>query len=158
MTGSGIAAHATALVLGESGIVIRGPSGVGKSRLAYLLLSEAGRYGCFCRLIGDDCVILHAYGSAVIVSAHPAIEGLLERRTQPIARIPREKRAVVRLVVDLQPPSVPLPRFPEEGAHTVVLVGARDLPLLRLQAPPDAVSCQLVLEALGTRLKAVDEN
>lgn len=156
MAGAGTFVHATALVVGEAGIVIRGPSGAGKSRLALLLLDEAPRRGRFARLVGDDRVQVRVAGPHVVASPHPDVARLLERRTQPFGRLPYETCCVVRLVVDLHPPTVPLPRYPDEDQPTTDLAGLGGLPLLRLQGPPDALSCCLVLEALRTRLNTVD--
>ena len=156
MASAGAFVHATALVVGEAGVVIRGPSGVGKSRLALLLLDEAPLRGSFARLVGDDRVEVRVAGQHVVASPHPAVAGLLERRTQPFGRLPHETSCVVRLVVDLHPPSVPLPRYPDEEEATAELAGFGGLPLLRLQGPPDALSCRLVMEALRTRLNTVE--
>lgn len=157
MARAGTFVHATALVVGEAGVVIRGPSGAGKSRLAQLLLDEAPLCGTFARLVGDDRVLVRVAGTHVVASPHPDIAGLLERRTQPFGRLPYENGCVVRLVVDLHPPTVPLPRAPDADEATADLAGLGGLPLLRLQGPPDALSCRLVLEALRTRLDTVDE-
>lgn len=158
MTEAGATAiHATAVVVREAGVVIRGPSGAGKSRLALLLLGEARTRGHFARLVGDDRVLLRACPGGVIAAPHPAIVGLLERRTQGFGRFAFEGRCRVRLVVDLHLPASPLPRYPVEGASTASLAGVAGLPLLRLQGPPDRLSCDLVLEALGTQLNNADE-
>lgn len=150
------AIHATALVVNEAGLLIRGPSGVGKSRLALLLLEDAGRRGAFARLVGDDRVLVRACPGGVIAAPHPAIAGLIERRTQPFGRLAYEERCLVRLVVELHPPDAPLPRLPVDGVATVAVAGVPGVPLLRLQGPADALSCRLVMEALGSRLNAAD--
>src|SRR5579885_12565 len=43
--------HATAAVVGEAGVLIRGPSGSGKSSLAFALIAAAKASGLFARLI-----------------------------------------------------------------------------------------------------------
>lgn len=144
------AIHATVLVVREAGVVIRGPSGAGKSRLALLLIGEAGRRGIFARLVGDDRVLVHPHARGVTAVPHPAVAGLIERRTQLFARLPFEPRCRVRLIVDLHPPAAPLPRYPAEDGATATLAGVAGLPLLRLQGPPDPLACDFVLEALGT--------
>ena len=46
--------HASAVVLGDRGIVIAGESGAGKTQLALELLSHARSFGLFARLVADD--------------------------------------------------------------------------------------------------------
>lgn len=150
------AIHATAVVVREAGVVIRGPSGVGKSRLALLLLGEARRRGSFARLVGDDRVLVRACAGGVTAASHPAVAGLIERRTQEFGRLASEVRCRVRLVVDLHPPAAPLPRYPAASPATATLAGVSGLPLLRLQGPPDPLSCDLILEALETQLNTAD--
>ena len=157
MTAPGTTAiHATALVVREAGVVIRGPSGAGKSRLALLLLDEARRRGAVARRVAADRVLLRACAGGIIAAPHPAVAGLLERRTQVFGRLALEQSCLIRLVVDLHPPATPLPRYPDGATTTALLPGSSALPLLRLQGPPDALSCGLVLEAIETRLNTVD--
>jgi serine kinase of HPr protein (carbohydrate metabolism regulator) len=105
--------HATAIVLGEDGIVIFGASGAGKSSLA-LALIETAPPGTFARLVGDDRVRLVAAGDRLLVGRHPDIQGRIERRGQGIMRLAFEPAAVVRLVVELGVAETP--RFPAESA------------------------------------------
>jgi HPr kinase/phosphorylase len=89
--------HATAVLIGEKAVLIRGASGSGKSRLALRLLQDKRS---FTRLIGDDRVFLTAYHERLIVS--PAMPSLLEVRSQGIIHVPYEKAGVVALVFDLE--------------------------------------------------------
>ncbi|MDX7950100.1 hypothetical protein P7D22_02775 [Lichenihabitans sp. Uapishka_5] len=150
-----IAVHATALLVGEAGVLIRGPSGSGKSGLALRLLDLAAERGRFARLVSDDRVLLRCCSGLVLASPHEAIVGLLERRTQPIARLPAEPCCVVRLVVELHTPANPLPRWTDDAAETTTLAGQAGVPLLRLQGPIDALSCQHVLDRIETLKSAV---
>ena len=52
--GGWTALHATALVVGESGVLLRGPSGAGKSSLALALIWAARERAVFAALIADD--------------------------------------------------------------------------------------------------------
>ena len=52
--------HACALVIGETGVLIRGASGAGKSSLVLALLEAAAAKGLFARLVADDRVALRA--------------------------------------------------------------------------------------------------
>ena len=55
---SGAATHANALLLGATGVLLRGVSGAGKSALTLELIARARLRGDFARLIGDDRVML----------------------------------------------------------------------------------------------------
>jgi serine kinase of HPr protein (carbohydrate metabolism regulator) len=93
--------HATAVAIGEAGILIRGPSGAGKSRLALELIAEARRRGLFCRLVGDDRVTIAPHGGRLVAIGHPAIAGQIESRGEGILDFSYERAVVIRLVVDL---------------------------------------------------------
>lgn len=136
--------HATALVLGERGILIRGPSGAGKSRLARLLIAEAGRRRCFGRLVGDDRVALERRHGRVLVRGHPDVAGLLECRHEGVITVPFEAVCVVGRVLDLSPE--PLDRLPDDGESRTELLGVV-LPRLRLPAGLHGVDCGLLLDS-----------
>ena len=93
--------HATALVVGESGLLVRGPSGAGKSSLALALIARARESAIFAALVGDDRVFLRACGGRLLARGAPGFEGLIERRFEGLVVFPHEPQAVARLVVDL---------------------------------------------------------
>src|SRR4249919_3981593 len=66
MTGGALAGgtsvHATAVIHGESGVLILGPSGSGKSALALALMARATGEGAFGALIGDDRIYVRESG------------------------------------------------------------------------------------------------
>jgi len=101
--------HGTAIALGEEGVLLRGPSGSGKSDLA-LRLIEGGA-----RLVADDQTELRLGAGAVQLSAPAGIAGQMEIRGLGIVRMPHRPAAPLRLVVDLVPPEsverLPEPRF-----------------------------------------------
>ncbi|MDJ1160147.1 HPr kinase/phosphatase C-terminal domain-containing protein [Chelatococcus sp. SYSU_G07232] len=104
--------HATCVLVGEAGILIRGASGTGKSVLARRLVEEASRQGRFARLVADDRVRLFPGGRRIVARPVPAIAGMFELRGVGIVRMPYEAAAVLRLVVDCL---TALPeRMPEE--------------------------------------------
>jgi serine kinase of HPr protein (carbohydrate metabolism regulator) len=95
--------HASCVVLGAAGVLIRGASGAGKSRLAQILLARPPAPCRFARLVADDRVRLGTAGGRVIARPPPALAGLLELRGWGIVALPWEPAAVVRLVIDLDP-------------------------------------------------------
>ncbi len=102
MTGSAATVHASAVLVGARAVLIRGPSGSGKSQLA-LDLIEAGRTGAllFARLVADDRVHLEAIGGRLLARPAEALAGLIEVRGIGLLRVVQEPCAVVGLVVDL---------------------------------------------------------
>ena len=141
--------HASALVLGEAGVLIRGPSGSGKSALTLALLQLAGDRCLFARLIGDDRVLIRAQSGRILAQGAPAIHGLVERRGYGIVGAPTEACAVVRLVVDLLPQGERGPRLPEEENAKITLRGV-DLPRLIFGADSAAIERAHALLAVLT--------
>ena len=94
--------HASAVLIGAHAVLIRGPSGSGKSRLALALLQAAERGALrFARLVADDRAHVEAAHGRLLVRPAPALAGLIEVRGLGIRRMPYEPLAVVRTVVDL---------------------------------------------------------
>jgi serine kinase of HPr protein (carbohydrate metabolism regulator) len=115
--------HATALVLGEVGVLIRGPSGSGKSSLALALLGAIDRRRLFARLVADDRVIIRAQGARLLATASANTYGYIERRGYGIIRQAAEPCAIIRLVVDLLTGGKRNERLPEKEALSVSLCG-----------------------------------
>jgi HPr kinase/phosphorylase len=101
MTGEA-STHASAVRVGDRAVLIRGPSGSGKSRLAFDLIL-AGRAGLIAPaiLVGDDRVHLSLHGGELMVLPAPALTGLIEIRGLGIRRCDFAPEAPVGLVVDL---------------------------------------------------------
>jgi HPr kinase/phosphorylase len=114
----GTTVHASCVVLGEAGILIRGPSGSGKSQLARRLVSA---YAGFARLVSDDRVRIEVRHGRVVARSVPAIAGALEIRGLGLVRTAFEPAAVVRLVVDAL--TGPADRLPEEADAQVDVSG-----------------------------------
>lgn len=129
--------HATAVLVGAKAILIRGPSGSGKSCLALDLigLAEAGVIP-FARLVADDRVDLKMEGGRLVVRPPAALAGLVERRGEGIVPMPFEPCAVAGLVVDLQADDAA--RMPESESLWTVLCGVR-LPRLPVARGSDPV-------------------
>jgi HPr kinase/phosphorylase len=110
--------HASAVLAGARAVLIRGPAGAGKSRLA-LALIHAGQTGLirFARLVGDDRVELEACHRRLLVRPATTLAGLIELRGLGIRRLPYEPVAVVGLVVDLA--AADAERLPEPSEATI---------------------------------------
>ncbi|PSO34008.1 HPr kinase/phosphorylase [Bradyrhizobium sp. MOS002] len=102
MSDGGASIHASAVKVGDLAVLIRGPSGSGKSRLAFDLIM-AGRSGVLERavLVGDDRVHLATVGREIEVRPAPVLAGLIEIRGLGIRRCDFVEHATVGLVVDL---------------------------------------------------------
>jgi|SRR5579859_5870589 len=116
--------HASAVRVGDRAVLIRGPSGSGKSRLAFDLIL-AGRSGQIAPavLIGDDRVHLGANGDQLIVRPAPALAGLIEIRGLGIRRCDFADAAAVGLVVDLY--AADAARLPSPQAQIAELEGIK---------------------------------
>jgi serine kinase of HPr protein (carbohydrate metabolism regulator) len=116
--------HASAVLVGERAVLIRGPSGSGKSRLAFDLIL-AGRSGQLppAILVGDDRVHLDTSGGNLLVRPAPELAGLIEIRGLGIRRIEHADEAVVGLVVDLGADDAG--RLPAAEALTTLVDGVK---------------------------------
>jgi HPr kinase/phosphorylase len=94
--------HASAVLVGDRAVLIRGPSGSGKSRLAFDLIL-AGRAGQIpaATLVGDDRVCLEAAQGLLMVRPARELAGLIEIRGLGIRRCDFAEQAIIGLVVDL---------------------------------------------------------
>ncbi len=94
--------HASAVLVGNRAVLIRGPSGSGKSRLAFDLIL-AGRTGQIpeAMLIGDDRVHLQVIKGQLAVRPARELAGLIEIRGLGIRRCAFAEQAIVGLLVDL---------------------------------------------------------
>ena len=136
--------HASAVLVGPRAVLVRGPAGSGKSRLALALIQAGGHALPFTRLIGDDRVHVEAAHGRLLVRPAESLAGLIEVRGLGIRRVPFESLALVGLVVDLAAASERLP--PRESAATE-LAGIT-LPRLAVAAGADPL--RLLFAALQT--------
>ena len=138
--------HASAVLVGARAVLIRGPSGSGKSRLA-LELIEAVRAGRlrFARLVADDRVHLEAAGGRLLARPAEAFAGLIEVRGAGILRLPHEASAVVGLVVDLA--AADASRLPERDRRKTEIDG---ISLPRLAVAADAAALPALLAILNS--------
>lgn len=133
--------HATSVAIGGRAVLLRGPSGSGKSDLA-LRLIDAGA-----RLVADDRSELQREGDAILVRAPATIAGLVEARGIGILRVDSLALAPLALVVDLVAPEA-VERLPEPRSETIL---GLSIPLIAL-APFEAsapAKLRLALDALA---------
>ena len=127
-----VAIHATAVLVGETAVILRGVSGSGKSALALALIAAATARGIFARLVADDRLFVSEAGGRVIVAPHPAIAGRIERRFVGIDAVPHKDEAVAGLVVDLEAPGPGMPDRLPDGRDGFAVVAGMRLPRLVL--------------------------
>jgi serine kinase of HPr protein (carbohydrate metabolism regulator) len=139
--------HGTAVLIGARALLIRGPSGSGKSRLALALL-HAAEHGAlpFARLVADDRAHVEAVHGRLLVRPASALAGLLEVRGLGIRRVPFEPLAVVGALVDVG--ETQAARLPDPNAEQALVAGI-SLPRLAVAAANDPFP--LILAYLRTR-------
>jgi serine kinase of HPr protein (carbohydrate metabolism regulator) len=89
--------HATCVAIEGRGVLLRGPSGSGKSDLALRLIDEGAK------LVADDQVRIARAGARLIARAPATIAGRMEVRGIGIVPLAASRAAPVTLVVDLVP-------------------------------------------------------
>lgn len=122
--------HATAVAIEGGAILLRGPSGSGKSDLALRLIDGGAQ------LVADDQTLLRREGERVLASAPPAIDGLLEVRGVGVVRVGAAVTAPLVLIADLTL-SGDIERLPERRVEIVLgcAVAAVDLAPFEASAP-----------------------
>ena len=105
--------HATCVSLDGMGLLIRGPSGIGKSDLALRLIDTGAR------LVADDRVDLMISNNDVVARAPETLAGLLEVRCLGVLRFPFFDATIIHLVVDLANPK-DVARLPERSITDLV--------------------------------------
>jgi len=142
--------HASAVLAGSKAVLIRGPSGSGKSMLAWELIQAAAQapgLGAlpFARLVADDRARLEAQSGRLLVRPAETLAGMLEIRGLGIRRLPYEPVAAVGLVVDLA--AADADRLPTREAGTTSVSGVI---LPRLAVAADCPALLQVIAFLGT--------
>ena len=136
-----IRVHATSVALPEGGVLLRGPSGSGKSDLALRLIDGGAR------LVADDQTELRRIGEAIEAAAPQTIAGRIEVRGLGILLVPSVASTRLELVVDLVSAGE-LERLPKR--QNCSLLGC-SLPLLALTPfeASAAAKLRLALRALA---------
>lgn len=143
--------HATAIAVGNRGVLIRGSSGSGKSDLALrcLGLAPSTLLRNMVKLVADDQVILMSdptrASPQLIATAPPTLRGKLEVRGVGILEVGVTDEAEIVLVADLVDKG-PIERFPDPWPK-VVLLGL-EIPVIRI-FPFEASAALKLIAALG---------
>lgn len=119
--------HGSAALIGEAGVLIRGPSGGGKSTLLLDLLADDPKTS---HLVADDRVIVSAVNGRLLADAPLPLAGLVEMHGVGLLKRSYVAPIVIRLVVDLLPREE-CERLPSADESLVELEGIC-LPYLRL--------------------------
>ena len=137
--------HASAVLIKESGVLVRGAPGSGKSSLVLALVAG----GADAALVADDRVLLTACNGRLVAAVPDEIAGLMEVRGLGLARRPHVSPVVIDLVVDLVL-AAGAPRLPPHETDERATVAGLGLP--RLTLPMGLADAALrVRAALGRR-------
>ncbi|MDA8232912.1 MAG: HPr kinase/phosphatase C-terminal domain-containing protein [Magnetospirillum sp.] len=132
--------HGTTVDIQGNGVLVRGPSGSGKSDLALRLIDSGAT------LVADDQTELFREGGSLSARAPATLAGLIEVRGVGIVRLPHRASAPVALVVDLVPADA-VERLPMPA--NVRCLGV-DVPLLRIAAFEVSTVAKVRLAALSS--------
>lgn len=117
--------HATTIAIDGQGVMLRGPSGSGKSDLALRLIDDGAR------LVADDQTEIEARDGRLIARAPARLAGLLEVRGVGIVPVDAVDRVEVALIAEMASQSE-IQRLPDEGRAAVSVAGV-SLPSIRLE-------------------------
>jgi serine kinase of HPr protein (carbohydrate metabolism regulator) len=138
-------AVATATASGWRAVLLRGPSGSGKSDLALRLMERGWR------LVGDDYVEAWASGDGLFVAPAPRIAGVIEARGVGLTGAAHLLLARAGLVVDCETPA---DRLPDPRAETIDGVALPRLSLSALEASaPRKIAAALFARDMASRLE-----
>ena len=137
--------QATAVAVNGKAVLLRGPSGSGKSDLALRLIDRGAR------LIADDYVTAAENSGQVMLAPPAAIAGMLELRGAGLAKIDYAADVPLALVVDLVPDGE-VERMPEPEETSIC--GAR-VPVMKLEGlqPSAPIKVEMALAAIAGGLE-----
>ena len=134
--------YGTCVAIDGRAVLLRGPSGSGKSDLALRLIDTGGR------LVADDQTVLVRAGCGLVAACPAAIAGRIEVRGLGLLRVEAIGQAPLVLVFDLAR-ELEIERLPEPGSCAYLGVS---LPLFRL-APFEASAVAKVRIAMHAMME-----
>lgn len=136
--------HGTCVYIGQTGVLIRGASGAGKSDLALRLMDRGAT------LVSDDYCEVEVSDGKIVLHAPATISGQMEVRGLGILRTPHRAEAPLGLIVDLVDGEA-IERLPEKTSEDF-----SDIQIAWMQVDPKHASAdakiRLVVEALAGRV------
>jgi HPr kinase/phosphorylase len=140
--------HATAVAIDGRAVLLRGPSGSGKSDLG-LRLIDAGA-----RLVADDQSELSRRGDVLMVRAPATIAGLFEVRGLGVLRLDALGEAPVGLIAELVPADR-IERMPPRRTRAILGIAVPLIEIAPFEASA-AAKLRLALRALAAPLQEND--
>ncbi|QRM53674.1 HPr kinase/phosphorylase [Sinorhizobium sp. BG8] len=112
--------HATAIVIGTTGLIFFGQSGAGKTSVALHCIKRSRARGNYAALISDDQVMLSIVNTRVVGRPPPAIAGLAEIRGAGIFSVKSIPCALLHRAILIVQPSECERMAPENETHEVL--------------------------------------
>jgi len=134
--------HACCIAIGDAGVLLRGPSGSGKSDLALRMIDGGAD------LVADDRVDLRREGDSLIACSPKALAGLIEATGLGPLTVPYREKASIVMIADLVPRET-VERLPEASRESLLGVS---LPRYVLDAFGTATPAKLRLLATGAQI------
>ncbi len=132
--------HGTSILVAGAGVLLRGPSGSGKSDLAFRMIEASQAI-----LVADDQTDLRPVDGQLHAACPSKLAGLIEVRGIGILRRPHRTEVTIGLVIDLVPHDE-VPRLPD--APTTSLEGIT-LPHVSLCAFEASAPAKVMVAAEG---------
>lgn len=143
-TRSGELVHATAVLVGDRGVLVTGASGSGKSSVANALADRASARGVFASLVCDDQCLLQEVSGRLICTAPETLRGGVEVRGAGLFEVNHEAQAAIHLVVQLVAPEQAI-RFSDNTALQLqgVAIAQLILPAREIEAACRAIEARI---------------